>query len=555
MKFSLPKLSGKQLALSCLALIICKLSLVSPHELVATSMPHDDLLFISLAENILRGEWLGQYNQLTLIKGPFYPVFIALSYLLNIPLLKAQQLLNAFSCIVFIRAIYPVCRCRWSLLLIFIFLLYNPFSYNYPLTGAVFRESIYPSLALLIFASLMGLYVYSQVSLKHAVAWALLSGVALTCFWHTREESVWILPSLILLGMAMIGRSIRNGTLRSPILLTVFILPIAIWSGITFSLRMINTSYYGISATIELETAEFESAYGGLLRIKSEKWRKFHPVVKDAREKAYQVSPTFRKLEKYLEGDVGKEWGYMSGTGDISAAFFIWAFRDAVAYAGYYENGPQAMDFYRQMGKEIDSACEGQILDCRARITSLVPTWHQEFNQLLIPTFYSVFKRIIFFEDFSAKIKGILSKGPAEFMMRYHTISREQLRTSRQDMLEKYPKYHNHLNKEKIRILEDIGNFYQTVVPVLFAISSILLLVQCLTPRLRKYCSCYTFFALALFAGLCAITFILTLVVITSYISIHRAMHVSYPLVLLFIVTTVLASIDCIKTIRLERQS
>ncbi len=38
---------------------------------------HDDLLFIRLAQNLAQGQWLGPYDNLTLSKGPFYPLWIA----------------------------------------------------------------------------------------------------------------------------------------------------------------------------------------------------------------------------------------------------------------------------------------------------------------------------------------------------------------------------------------------------------------------------------------------------------------------------------------------
>ena len=39
---------------------------------------HDDRLFLLLAESLIKGEWLGAYNQMTLAKGPFYSIWIAI---------------------------------------------------------------------------------------------------------------------------------------------------------------------------------------------------------------------------------------------------------------------------------------------------------------------------------------------------------------------------------------------------------------------------------------------------------------------------------------------
>ena len=68
----------------------------------------DDRLFIELAQHLVRGEWLGPYNELTLAKGPFYPLFIAATFLVGVPLFLAQHLLYAAACGLFVRALRPM---------------------------------------------------------------------------------------------------------------------------------------------------------------------------------------------------------------------------------------------------------------------------------------------------------------------------------------------------------------------------------------------------------------------------------------------------------------
>jgi hypothetical protein len=71
-------------SLFSIILVLIKLSLVEDQQMFVFSYAgHDDRLFVSLAENILRGEWLGEYNNLTLAKGPFYPVWISMIFLLG----------------------------------------------------------------------------------------------------------------------------------------------------------------------------------------------------------------------------------------------------------------------------------------------------------------------------------------------------------------------------------------------------------------------------------------------------------------------------------------
>ena len=51
------------------------------------------------ASSILQGKWLGEYNSLTLVKGPITPIFISILNKLHIPFLIGQGLLYDVSCL------------------------------------------------------------------------------------------------------------------------------------------------------------------------------------------------------------------------------------------------------------------------------------------------------------------------------------------------------------------------------------------------------------------------------------------------------------------------
>ena len=64
-----------------------KLSLLrSQHIFAISNAHHDDGLFMKLATHVVRGEWFGPYDQLTLSKGPAYPLFIAVNFWAGLPL-------------------------------------------------------------------------------------------------------------------------------------------------------------------------------------------------------------------------------------------------------------------------------------------------------------------------------------------------------------------------------------------------------------------------------------------------------------------------------------
>ncbi len=532
--------SPKAYRLTCLLLVLIKIWLIRAHLVMVTLTPHDDLLFIRHAESLLKGQWLGDYNQLTLIKEPFYPMFIALSNWLSLPLLFSEHLFYAISCGVFIWAIGPLVRQRIVLLGAFLFLLFNPGSFNYPAVGRIFQLAIYAPLAILVVSLLLGMAIRATAPLRTALGWSCGLGTALSIFWITRGESIFLMPSVgmvfLFICITVGGKNLKDW--RRPLLLCA--LPFVLMWGTIQTVQQINKSQYGVPAVNELLTPEFESAYGGLLRIKSNEERQFFPVVRDARVQAYAVSPTFREVEKHLDGPVGMGWLTLAGADDIPAAFFVWAFRDSVAAAGYHSSGTKALEFYRKMGAEIDAACDAGTLQCRARVTSLVPPWRPEFNALILPTISAVIEKTLTFEAFNAHTDHFRNAIPREMMTLFSNVTGENLLSSKPGGSDVYPDYITHLNREKCRILGQIGHAYQIIIPYLFAVSLLLLLFNLGVGVKKRRLTLMTLLSVSSLGGMLSITAVMTLLTITSYSEIARVMHVSFPLVLIFIISVFL---------------
>lgn len=520
----------------CLLLALIKLWLVRAHLVMVTLTPHDDLLFIRLAESILNGKWLGDYNQLTLIKEPFFPLFIALSQWLSLPLLFSIHLFYVLACWLFVVAVRPLVNHRLALLFCFLLLLLNPGSYNYPAIGRIFQLSIYAPLALVVMSLLLGLAIRAFGTWRQAVAWSLAFGVAVSIFWITRGESIFLLPSLALVFLYLFCIAKGPTLLKRwgrPLLLCA--LPLLLLLGTVQTVRHINHAHYGVPAVIEIVTPEFQSAYGGLLRIVSDEDRRFIPVARKARLQAYEASPTFREIKEHLDGPIGARWQSLAGDSDIPAAFFIWAFRDAVATAGYHDSGSKALEFYGRMGREIADACDAGKLQCRTFSSSLVPPWRAEFNSLVLPTVYSVLKKTVTYDGFNGMADHFRNAVPRELMQLFAEVTGEKLLSSKRGGEDVYPYYFTHLNREKMRILGQVGHFFQIVTPPLTLAALVLLLVNLARSWRRRHLPLLTVFSVAAATGVMGITAVMTLLAITSYSEIARVMHVSFPLLLLFI--------------------
>lgn len=375
-------------------IVVCLSRLILIESLRIIAIPvagHDDGLFVRLAVSILNGEWLGPYNNMTLAKGPFYPIFLAANFMLGLPLKFSEHLLYLVSGIVFLYALSGFIKNRCLLLFIFIIYAFNPVTTSES-SLRVIREGIYPSLTVLVLAGMIGLTSSAEKSMKQIVMWALLAGLSLSAFWLTREEGAWIIPSVFILLVfnGWRGHNRFKGHFWRPRFFIILLLPIVIGVlGVTL-VAAINKSHYDIFATNELKHDSFSSAYAAFLRVKHPEgepiamppeWKSLISVPRSVTDALSRVSPAFRDI--YFN-DVRGLWvnaNCMHTTGpcdEINGGYFLWALRDAVQNAGHYSDGKRAANYYRKLANEINAACDKRLLDCGPKRSFLVPPLRRE---------------------------------------------------------------------------------------------------------------------------------------------------------------------------------
>ena len=372
--------------------ILFKVWLVSDQQFSAQgSAQHDDHLFVRSAYSILKGQWLGPYDHLTLIKGPGYPLWIAMSFVLRIPLLVGQHLYYAFACALTILALRPVLRNRFLLFALFILLWFTPSMYCTQLTRAL-RDSVYTSTVLIVHACLIAIVVWRQRSGRELAAWFAGLGLALGYAYITREESPWLAPCLGLTAIAAFLDLWKGPSdCRRRWILLAPAAP-ALAALIIGSVASLNYAYYGVFGLTELKADPFVRAFGALTRVKCDTWKPKVIVPSAVRREIYKVSPSFAKLQPLFEGRLGQIWlshGPGDPDGEIMTVCFMWCLRDAVKDAGYCANARKALDFYNDVANEVNQACDQGLLPCGPYRASLMSPWDWRY----IPLWEESFKR------------------------------------------------------------------------------------------------------------------------------------------------------------------
>jgi hypothetical protein len=332
---------------------------------------HDDYLFIRLASNLAHTGWLGAFDRFTLIKGPFYPIFIDLSSISGIPLLNVEQYLYLFSGITLILSIAPIIRNKIILFSLYILLIFLPISYDFTIAARINRDFVYTSLTLLLFSCTIALCIRITHPVKSFLPWAIGMGLTLFAVWTIREEGVWVLPLIGLFLGGSLGYLILLGQRHILARSLILGLPLLIWCGGVGAVSLANLLHYRVLAVTEMNDPTFIAAFASLTRVQSPVWYPDVPVTSEARKLIYPLSPALRELEPYLEGKVGQGWaavgpGKLSKNNEveIEGGWNIWAFRDSVALAGYYSSGTFPAEYYQRLTNEINHACNAGQLKC-----------------------------------------------------------------------------------------------------------------------------------------------------------------------------------------------
>lgn len=360
---------------------------------------HDDGLFMSMGEKIATGQWLGAFNQFTLMKGVGLSVMLALLSIFKIPVPVFYAALIIFTCELLRRAIVAL----WGQYLVAGLVALLVMWYPGLDSTRILRDSLLTWETILAFACFLWFTVHFYNDPAPRSRMLNFLGLVLGYIFITREEGMTILVPVTFI-VAILTFSFRRGEAEFPLkrkvtMLGIFVLCISLpWALV----GTVNYSHYGKFIDNDFKETNFVKTLTLLQSIRSEKSVDFLPVPKDVRNKLYAGSPKFSELKPFLDGENAPLVGWQKPPcerfiltcGDYGGPWFFWALRDAVTLAGHYNSPVDAAAYYNSLNREIQQLCDSGKLECRRKLLPL-PEISPEQWQKLPETFRAIIKNIL----------------------------------------------------------------------------------------------------------------------------------------------------------------
>ena len=464
--------------LAAVTLILIKHSLVVSLPVEARYYPTDDFLMVQMAESLLQGTWLGAYSPVNLMKGCFFPLFLAGAARFGSSYLSVLDLTNTLAILFFVSQIRYLFRSRWALFVLFVVLLFEPCTYSNMTFQRVYRSSVTEMQVLFLFGSYFGFFLLTKER-KDSGDWGnlwregtlgLVAGTTLWAIWNTREESMWIIPFVsvasILILIDLIGalRVQKHALKLIGIRIFCCLLPFLILFGGNQWIRWQNERHYGVALRLEEVDGEFADTVKTIYSIKNEVDLPHVTVSREKLERLYAASETLRmirpeldaQMERYSQADRNRS------DREVEDGWFFWGLKRAAFENGAADTLLKSQLFWKQIRLELEDALNtpGSGLERQNTMPSvLMSPWRHSYLSELPD---AVRKIVCYMVSYKENAPLIKASGKAS-----NSVSRRfEIRTNNLVVYQdEENEVQQQLLEQKAAVLNWIINIYRTINP------------------------------------------------------------------------------------------
>ena len=364
----------------------------------------DDGLMVNQANAILRGEWLGQWNFLTLAKAPGYAIFASVSGLVGIPVTVGVHILYLVGVVLAAVLIRQAFSSQLGTITLLV-LAFNPVMFGTE-ASRIYRDALITALILITvsLSGLLGLQLLNSLPKRRNWGLAGTLGLSLGFLFITKMDTIlYTVPAAALVFLSAVFVSGRTASSSRPQLRAILELAVPGLVGLALSPLIVvgmNAHHYNLPVIEDTLNGPIPALTTALASIDTGQNAQFVAVSASQRQRAYDVSPSASRMKPFLDPDTVEAsrsiepctdagichtyaapptwkvglWRDLSCSSidvcDEASTWFLWNLRDALMLA----SDTDSASFYElaeSATAEINSACATERLTCTS---ALIPT-------------------------------------------------------------------------------------------------------------------------------------------------------------------------------------
>jgi len=309
-------------------------------------MGYDDGLMIKLLYSLIKGDYLGTYGVRTLVKGPFFSFILLFAVVYKFSFSSLLTTLHILACLYFIFSLKHIVKEKKYLVIIYLFLLFNPATFSQDLFQRLYRNSISITQLLFFIGTVIRIISFKDKKILNNI----LLGIIISFMFLTREDNIWIYPIILFLIGYLFYKERKVKTI------IVSLIPIIILQLSLNLVSFVNYKYYGIYTYNELEKSEFNNTYKKILQIKDDDKIHMVSIPKSTLYKLAENTKTFNFSKKEIDLFYSQHeyYEYESTKGEVYNGNIVWHIRYMVSQKNKFKSGKESEEYYKRLGDEID---------------------------------------------------------------------------------------------------------------------------------------------------------------------------------------------------------
>ena len=333
--------------------------------------PYDEELQVSLGLSLAAGQWLGAYNQYTLIKGIVYPLFLALCVKLGITYGMGLGIVMVVSALIFQAMLGLVTKNRVLRGICYAYVLYSPVAMTSWSGLRIYRDVLAPWLLLILVSCLAAVWFLRREPFRKSLPWFAGLAVSFMLFYNLREDSMWILP-LVCTGLLLTvcGRLLffagkdttRDGIAQNsktvakilPYLLCC-LLPFAAGAGWKGVVSQKNLQHYGIDLPNDRVKGNFARVMSLISSVEDPAADEKLWISNEMLRQCVEASPTLKRMESEIEAR-RRVTAAGQGSDEVLGDYMQWALRNALSDSGFYRDAVKTEGVLGQIASELEAA-------------------------------------------------------------------------------------------------------------------------------------------------------------------------------------------------------